>query len=172
MEFTNGGQLYELFLSCGFGFLIGVYYDVFRVIRLMIPCRPVAVFFQDLFFFVTSAAATFLFDLTLTGGQLRFYLFLGLAAGFVAYYFTLGRLVMAFSGAVIHAVALLFRWIWQAICWPFRLLGRILRRPLTFLWKKAVELGKKVAVFFKKGLQRGRALLYNQKRNKTQVSQM
>ena len=33
MGLTNGGQLTGLFLSCGLGFLLGLYYDGFRVAR-------------------------------------------------------------------------------------------------------------------------------------------
>ena len=103
--FTGGSQLYELFLSCGCGFLLGAYYDVFRLLRVMLPCRRWTVFVQDVVFFVTAAVITFLFDLTLTGGLLRFYLFVGLAAGFLAYRFTLGRLVMTCAATVLRAIA-------------------------------------------------------------------
>ena len=107
--FTGGSQLYELFLSCGCGFLLGAYYDVFRLLRVMLPCRRWTVFVQDVVFFVTAAVITFLFDLTLTGGLLRFYLFVGLAAGFLAYRFTLGRLVMTCAATVLRAIAACLR---------------------------------------------------------------
>lgn len=64
------------------GFLLGAYYDVFRLLRVMLPCRRWTVFVQDVVFFVTAAVITFLFDLTLTGGLLRFYLFVGWRRGF------------------------------------------------------------------------------------------
>lgn len=166
MEWSNSGQLYNLFLSCGFGFLVGAYYDVFRVIRLMLPCRRGAVFFQDVFFFVTFAAATFLFDLTLTGGQLRFYLFIGMGAGFAAYHFTLGRFVMAFARTILQAIGCFFRLIWRGVCWPFRLAGRLLRRPLMFLRAKGAAFVKKVVLFLKKGLKQSRGVLYNQRNKK------
>ena len=103
MEMTNGQQLNELFLSCGMGFLLGAYYDIFRVIRLVMRPGKRTIFFQDLFFFLSSAVVTFIFSLSVMDGQLRFYLFLGLLAGFFAYYFTIGRVVMRFSQAAVAA---------------------------------------------------------------------
>ena len=85
MGLTNGGQLTGLFLSCGLGFLLGLYYDGFRVARLVMRSSKRVIFFQDLFFFVSAAILTFFFALTVTGGELRFYLFLGLGIGFTAY---------------------------------------------------------------------------------------
>ena len=77
MEMTNGQQLNELFLSCGMGFLLGAYYDIFRVIRLVMRPGKRTIFFQDLFFFLSSAVVTFIFSLSVMDGQLRFYLFWG-----------------------------------------------------------------------------------------------
>ena len=36
MGITNGGQLQELFMAGGLGFLLGAFYDVFRVILSLI----------------------------------------------------------------------------------------------------------------------------------------
>ena len=81
-------------MAGGLGFLLGAFYDVFRVIRLLMRPSAKVVFFQDLLFFALSSVVTFLFALAVTGGELRFYLFLGLVTGFMAYYFTIGRAVV------------------------------------------------------------------------------
>ena len=109
MEMTNGQQLNELFLSCGMGFLLGAYYDLFRVIRLVMRPGKRAIFFQDVFFFLSSAVVTFLFSLSVMDGELRFYLFLGLIAGFFAYYFTIGRVVVRSAKAVVAAFLKVWR---------------------------------------------------------------
>ena len=59
MEWTNGSQVYDLLLSCGLGFLLGAYYDVFRVLRLALKSGKRAIFFQDVFFFASAAVITF-----------------------------------------------------------------------------------------------------------------
>ncbi|MCI8553739.1 MAG: hypothetical protein HFJ80_02180 [Clostridiales bacterium] len=161
MELTNDNQLYNLFLSCGLGFLLGAYYDVFRVCRLALRSGKRSVFFQDVFFFASSAVITFLFALTVTAGQLRLYLFLGSGAGFAAYYFTLGRVVMKFAGAVIQTVLRLWHLLWTALLFPFRWLGRLLAPLLAKGEASARRLAEKPLSFLKKGLKHALPLLYN-----------
>ena len=170
MEMTNGQQLNELFLSCGMGFLLGAYYDIFRVIRLVMRPGKRTIFFQDLFFFLSSAVVTFIFSLSVMDGQLRFYLFLGLLTGFFAYYFTIGRVVMRFSQAAVAAFLKIWRLFWRAVFWPFRMLGRLLRRPAKFLLKILMFIPQKITVFLKKGLKRTGSLLYNHRKKSSDTS--
>lgn len=164
MGITNSGQLSGLFLSCGLGFLLGAYYDVFRVARLIMRSSKRVVFFQDMFFFLSSAVVTFFFALTVTGGALRFYLFLGSFIGFAAYYVTVGRVVMACAGAVVRAVLTAWHWFWYIVFAPFRLLRRLLARPFGAFGRLCGVAGKKVRLFLKKGLKQHGHLLYNRKK--------
>lgn len=167
MELTNGGQLYNLFLSCGLGFLLGALYDVFRVLRLVMRSRAKTVFFEDMLYFLLCAVITFFFALSINGGQLRWYLFAGSILGFAAYYLTIGRVVVTFAGAVIAFILRVWKLFWTAVFFPFRLLFRLLRRPLGFLRGFVQKSCRKSASFFKKGLKRTRSLLYNQKKRKS-----
>ncbi len=101
MGFTNIEQLRELFLSCGMGFLLGAYYDVFRILRCVLHPGTKRVFFQDMLFFLTAAPIVFLFTLAVADGVVRLYLFAGLVAGFFAYRYTVGRAVVRFVTAAI-----------------------------------------------------------------------
>ena len=165
-------RLYDVFLAGGFGFLLGMYYDVFRVIRLMMHSSRWAIFFQDLFFFASSAVVTFFFLLTVTGGGMRVYLLIGLLLGFFAYYFTIGRLVIRCARQVLRAILAFWRTFWRLVWAPFRLLLRLLKkllhRPAAFLAKQARSAGKKICLFFKKALQPARNVLYNQKKDESE----
>ena len=94
-------QLQELFLSCGMGFLLGAYYDVFRILRCLLRPGVARVFWQDVLFFLTAAPLVFLFSLAVTDGVVRLYLCAGLVVGFFAYRHTVGRAVVRFVSAVI-----------------------------------------------------------------------
>ena len=59
-------------MAGGLGFLLGAFYDVFRVIRLLMRPSAKVVFFQDLLFFALSSVVTFLFALAVTGGGAAF----------------------------------------------------------------------------------------------------
>ena len=170
MEITNGQQLNELFLACGMGFLLGAYYDLFRVIRLVMRSGKRAIFFQDLMFFISSAIVTFLFSLSVMDGELRFYLFAGLTGGFFAYYLTIGRVVIHSAKAVVTVFLKLWRLFWQVVFWPFRLLARLLRRPAAFIQKILAFIPQKISLFFKKGLKPIGSLLYNRKKKSSDTN--
>ncbi len=91
MGFTNAQQLHEVFLCAGVGFLLGAYYDVFRVWRVWFCPRIVSIFVQDVWYCLTSAITLFVLLLAITDGQGRFYVFFGVIVGFFAYRSLLGR---------------------------------------------------------------------------------
>ena len=128
-----------LLLSVGFGTLLGLVYDFFRLIRLLTADRKHAVFLQDLLFLVVSAFLTVLFLLVVNHGSLRLYILLAMAAGFFAYYSTLSRVIMPLGRLLFH---LLRKGIWflaRVICAPFRLALRIFSR----LQRKIAKITKK-----------------------------
>ena len=145
MGFTNFEQVRELFLSCGMGFLLGGYYDVFRILRCVLRPGAVRVFWQDLLFFLTAALMTFLFAIAINDGVLRIYLFAGLVAGFFAYRYTVGRAVVRLITALIALLSCVRRWLSAALMIP---IAGIDKRCRIMVKKIRKNLKK-----FKKGLE-------------------
>ncbi|MDD2362450.1 MAG: spore cortex biosynthesis protein YabQ [Oscillospiraceae bacterium] len=164
MDISSSAQIHQLFLSCGLGFLLGVYYDVFRVTRLIVHSGARSVFIQDLLFFLSSAVVTFLFALAVMDGRLRFYLFFGEIIGFASYYFTIGRLVMRFAERIISAIIFFWKKFWHFVFTPFRLLFRPICRFFNFLDAFIRKIGQKGVSNLKKGLKGRVFLLYNQRK--------
>ena len=86
-------QMYIFIKSVALGFMIGFIYNLFMLLRISLMKNIVAVFFQDIIFFVGSCILTFLFVLETNYGQLRFYIFAGELIGFSLYYFFPAMLV-------------------------------------------------------------------------------
>lgn len=97
-----GGQLLEAVRFAGVGILLGVWYDLFRLFRLL--TRPPArrIFVQDLLFFAGAAAITLLLSLPISSGWVRVYHLMALAVGFFCYYQTVGRLIYATARALLR----------------------------------------------------------------------
>lgn len=79
---TIADQTRLFLLALGLGFLLGIVYDLFRVVRMAFTMRRVGVFIQDVLFFLTCAAATFLFLLAVNQGRSVGLSSLGRAWGF------------------------------------------------------------------------------------------
>jgi spore cortex biosynthesis protein YabQ len=132
--------------------------------------RARVIFFQDMLFFTSSAAVTFLFALAINGGELRMYIFLGSAIGFTAYYLTIGRVVMRFAGAVAAVILRIWHTFWTIVLFPFRFLFGFIRRPIEGFIKTVEKLPEISLNILKKGLKHTLNLLYNQKKRKQPTS--
>ncbi len=100
-----GSQLLEAVRFAGVGILLGVWYDLFRLVRLLTAPSARRIFVQDILFFASSAAATLLLALAVSSGRVRVFHLLALAVGFFCYYQTIGRLLYAVAKRIARALS-------------------------------------------------------------------
>lgn len=148
MGFSNNEQLQELFYAGGMGFLLGAYYDVFRILRTLLRQGKWAVLLGDCVFFSTSAVCVFLFSLAMTDGTVRGYVLLGILIGFTAYRYVVGKSVLRLAAWLLSLFRHITVWCRRVgavpIAWLNALRGNV--------WKKCRKVLKKVRFFSKKGL--------------------
>ena len=72
---------------------------------------------------------------------------------------------MRFAGAAAAAVAAVWNGFWRLVFFPFRLIGRLLRRPAGAMARLFQKIREKAAQLLKKGLKRAASLLYNHKKD-------
>ncbi len=127
MDYIQGlaRQTEIFFYSLGFGFLLGIVYDVFRTLRLIISKSKVFVFFMDLLYFSFCAFATFCFIMAIDSGKVRIYVASGEILGWLIYYFSFGAVALKVSNAVIGFIRKIFLRIWTPIKRSF---GKIFRK--------------------------------------------
>ena len=90
-----------LFSSLLLGFLFGLYYEVFRLIRLALPHSSLAVGVEDLLFFLPVSLVYILFCYAFSSGLIRWFSILALFLGFLIYLCTLGKILLFFSDKII-----------------------------------------------------------------------
>lgn len=148
----------RLFLfSVGFGFLLGVLYDIFRTLRMIISERAFFVITMDILYFCTCAFCNFCFAMALDNGRIRAFVALGEALGWIIYYFSFGAIALKVAARTVRlvhgAAALIFA--------PVKRLARVIRRrrakSAAFL-KKTLQKNDKNAKFI---LQKHRGIVYN-----------
>lgn len=81
MILSNLQQLTVLLQSLLFGVCLGAVFDLLRAFRVFVPCSPIAVLFQDLFYFLTAALASFLFIFEVNDGTVRLFILLAFLLG-------------------------------------------------------------------------------------------
>lgn len=97
-------QTTNFLLSLGFGFCIGVLYDVVRTIRLIFGGGKRTVLIFDILYSAFAGLVTFIFSLVITNGMVMAYVVFGEMLGFFIYYITFGVFAVRFSERVTEAV--------------------------------------------------------------------
>jgi len=152
----------RLFLQAfGFGFLLGILYDVFRILRLALRFGKKLTFAADVFYVLSCTFFTFFYLLAANNGQLMAFILLGEALGWLVYYFSLGPVAIRVSDAVLRAIRGTVRFLSGLILKPIRFFFRQGRRFLSFLEKKCKKIAKKVSKKIKYYLKKQSIVLYN-----------
>lgn len=102
-------ELWIFGYSCLLGVGLGILYDVFRIIRMLINTRNITIFLQDIIYFIVSGLVTFLFVLGINEGQSRFYILAGEGIGWIAYHITLGEKIYHCSENIVKMIRNKFR---------------------------------------------------------------
>lgn len=92
--FSINEELILFGISCAFGLLIGVCYDVFRTARVIFPHNKWLVCIEDIVFLIFYCIFLSSFASAASRGELRFYFVIGNAIGFTLYLMTVGSIVI------------------------------------------------------------------------------
>lgn len=147
--------------SCGMGFILGLLYDAFRIVRRSFFSKSIFVLIQDLLFWIMSAFLTFVFVLSVNHGEVRGYIFLGEIIGFVIYYFTFSSLVLKFGSGLVNFIKKILLWALNLLFIPFRIIYEEILKIANKIKKIIASFTKKNNLKSKIVLKLRRCLLYN-----------
>lgn len=147
-------QMRSFLFSLGFGLIIGMLYDILRVIRLCLFFSKTAVFITDFLFSVLSAIMTFLFCLCVSNGEVRLYLVMGEIIGFSVFYFSFGAVAVRFSEKTVKKIGSILKRIFSFIFSPFIKLFAVVSIKCTKIRKKVQKKAKNTKEFAKRLLQK------------------
>lgn len=154
-------QTKNFLLSLGFGFIMGIFYDLFRIVRISISKSKIATVFSDILYCIFLGFSLMLFCLTVNEGEIRLYLLLGSLAGFFVYYFSLGVIIFSFSEKMITLIKKIISSVFNVISYPFRFVFGKLRELLINLSAKSHKNTKNIKNKSKFLLKVNKLLLYN-----------
>ncbi len=142
MGMTGDIQLQSLLYACGLGFLLGLYYELFRTVRLLLPPTSRSCLFQDVFFCLSAALITFFSFLAIADGNMYPYLFMGEIAGFFSFYCTPGR-------AFHKVLAKLLEWLLSVL----RFVKQVLSRPIYIIYHCVFRFFRRICTSFNQKLE-------------------
>lgn len=123
--------------------------------RLKRVLLPTVIFLQDVFLFLFAGCGVAVINYYFNSGRIRIYTPIAVLCGFLAYYFTVGKLVLYFSELLAFIIRAFFAVIFEMLLYPFKII-------VVFLLKMA----KKLLYFINKTLAKRQKLVYNRNKMK------
>ncbi len=152
----------EIFLlSLGMGFLLGILYDVVRIIRLIVSRGRAALFIFDFLYLALCAVLIYLFIIAVNMGAVRAYILIAQLLGFFCYYISFGIVVIRISDKIISLSKKAIRFIFNVIKKPFCFFARVIRRVFRAIKALFKKKSLKSRNYLKKLLQINKVSLYN-----------
>lgn len=152
-------QMRVFLQSFGFGFILGILYDMFRAVRLAFSSGKKLVFIYDVIYVSLCAVLTFLFFLAINNGKVRGYAFIAELLGWFVYYFSLGTVAIKCSKATTRFIKWLYKQISKPVIFLIRLINSLFYKISCFVKKIFKKIHKKS----KFHLKLNRIMVYNLK---------
>jgi spore cortex biosynthesis protein YabQ len=148
-------------MSLGFGFVVGIIYDAFRLVRVCLSKGKRLQIVFDVIFCVFLAFITFLFFMSVNEGEFRIYLLLGEAVGFSVYSLSIGIVVFTYGELWIDWLKTYFSKFLHMVFSPFKRLLKRIFSSIGKLMKKFKKRDKNIENKSKIHLKLNKHLLYN-----------
>ena len=146
-------QLFVVFIINGF--VIGIIFDTFRVIRKTFKHKDFVIYIQDILFWILSAIVLLYSTFIFNDGEFRFFLLVGAIFGFIIYLFTLSKIFIKINVNMLKFIKKLSSKILKILLIPIR---KLLLRPCTFLVINMKKIFKKVNLSKKKKTKENREI--------------
>lgn len=149
-EINNSLQVLGFLRSAVLGGIFCLFYDLLRSIRRVTADSFTAVFFEDLLYFCVCAPVTFCFLLATTNGEMRSFVFAGIALGFIIIRLTVSKILLKLITAVLLFFSKIFNTANKAFYAFFGRICTVFERFKAFCGKKLKKALKLIKKLLKK----------------------
>jgi spore cortex biosynthesis protein YabQ len=150
-------QIFAFCVTVLTGFLLGIFFDVYRVGRGIIRPRRIISHLSDLLFWLISTGFIFLLLLFGNWGEVRLYVFIGVGLGLFIHLQWFSRLtvrllmiLLKLLGYIKKLVIACLHYILIVILFPFRLVKNIIIIPVGFISSIVIALNKWISRMFRR----------------------
>ncbi len=124
------------------GVLIALIYDFFRIKRKAVKTGIVAIYFEDLIYWIIVAIVMFAVVYHSNEGEIRGFIFLGTIFGVTLYALLFSKIVMNSALFVIKLIFNILKKLWIIVTFPIKLIIKILSYPAKLIARAAQKFYK------------------------------
>ena len=124
------------------GMLIGLLFDFFRILRKSFKTADIVTYIQDVLFWILTGIIILYSIFVFNNGEIRFYMFIGIAIGISLYILLLSQYVIKINVVLITTLKKIIVKIIKIITYPFVFVSKIIYKPIYHIYivtKKSVK---------------------------------
>lgn len=144
-------QAYIFFIFILNGFLIGILFDIFRILRKSFKTKDFVTIAQDIIFWILTSFIILYSIFKFNNGELRGFIFLGILIGAIIYLLLFSKLFITVNVFIIN---ILKKIIYYILILPiktiFKFLRKIILKPISFIFINLREILSKIKLKPKK----------------------
>ena len=129
MHSTIAIQLYSLFVFTISGVAIGIFFDIFRVLRRSFKTSDIITYLEDILFWILTGSFFLYILFKYNNGQIRSYVLIGTATGVIIYMLTISRYFIKINVFIVTTIK-------KIIIYPIKVIISFFKKvlkPITFM---------------------------------------
>ena len=132
---TNQAYLFLIFVINGL--LIGLLFDIFRILRISFKTKDIVTYIEDILFWIMTGAIVLYSIFVFNNGEIRFFIFLGIIIGIILYMTLFSTYIIKISVNIIKIFKNIFGNIFKTLLVPLTFVGKSIRKilfkPISFI---------------------------------------
>lgn len=145
----NQAYLFLIFVLNGF--IIGLLFDFFRILRKAFKTADILTYCQDILFWILTGLVTLYSIFVFNNGEIRIYIFLGILIGIILYMLLLSKYIILINVYILNKIKMCIKLILKIIVIPFKFIFNIFKKiflkPISFIF---INIKKDIKKIFKK----------------------
>lgn len=137
MDALAAQQAYSFLVFILNGVIIGILFDIFRILRKSFQTADIVTYIEDFLFWILSGIITLFMIFKFNSGELRFYILVGIILGVSLYLLTFSKYFIKINVFLINLIKLITEKIVSAVFYPIKVILKLLRkiflRPISFI---------------------------------------
>lgn len=140
-------QLFNLLIFSLTGVVVGILFDIFRILRKTFKTPDFVTYIEDILFWILAGIILLFTIFTFNNGEIRIYIFVGIIFGFILYLLTISKYfvnicvtILSFVKKIIYTpINILCKFTNKFIIKPFLIIIRTAKRKVTKWMKKPAK---------------------------------
>ena len=152
MNIGNQGYLFIIFTVMGT--IIGILFDIFRILRKAFQTPDFITYLQDFLFWILAGTVFIYTILTFHNGEIRLYIFIGLLLGLLLHFTFISKVFIRISVTFLLFLKKITCKTMDIIIFPLKIFLKILKKPISFIFINLRKSGKNFLITLSKSFKK------------------